>query len=63
VDISGQTNLPSSFDVNPAGSPSRVSMVLHREQNAGAGTLAFIVTDACVEWRTFAGGGPQAWGP
>ncbi|MFN0071755.1 MAG: choice-of-anchor Q domain-containing protein [Chloroflexota bacterium] len=61
TDVAGGTDLPSSFNVIPNGNPGSVQLALHRSDNAGAGTLAFIVTDGCGDWETFAGGGPQAW--
>jgi hypothetical protein len=62
VSLNGQNNLPSSFDMPIGGGPTSVPMTLTRENGMGSGTLSFIVTDACSEWTTLAGGGPLAWG-
>jgi hypothetical protein len=61
VDIEGQVNRLPSFDVVPNGSPSALTMTLHRAVNSGSGTLSFIVTDGCGDWETLAGGGDGAW--
>jgi hypothetical protein len=48
----------------PAGS-TQATLLLDRRgppQNPGlASTVAFVVTDACGEWKSFVGGGPSAF--
>jgi hypothetical protein len=61
VDVNGQSGLSPGFDVAPAGGPSSLPLTLRRTSGAGSGTLSLIVTDACGDWPTLVGGGPNAW--
>jgi hypothetical protein len=64
VDVpNGPTGVPGGFLFNlPAGTQQFVFFI--RQTATGqAATVPLVVTDACGDWQTFAGGGPGAFPP
>jgi uncharacterized repeat protein (TIGR01451 family) len=60
VQINGS---PVSADqtVSLPGGTAQASLSVQRQTGGQASTVAFVVTDACGEWKSFVGGGPGAF--
>jgi hypothetical protein len=55
----GPTGATGNFTVSP-GTP-QFSFVVRRAQEGAGTTVNFVVVDACGNWPTFVGGGPNAF--
>jgi hypothetical protein len=61
VDMVGTVGRSGSFTFTPSAVTSRVDFVVHRQPGAASALVPLVVVDACGEWRTFVGGGPQGF--
>jgi hypothetical protein len=60
MDVGGQTGRTGAFVVNLPGTSPSTSFVVRRAQ-AGAATVSMAVVDRCGRWKTFVGGGANAF--
>jgi hypothetical protein len=60
IDIAGQSGRSGAFTVGFPSFPSSVEFFI-RHAGPGATTVPFIVVDDCGDWRSLAGGGPNAF--
>jgi hypothetical protein len=58
----GQAGQTSGFTYNPPAGTTTVSLTIQRVVPSGGATVAPMrFFDGCGEWRTFVGGGPEAF--
>jgi hypothetical protein len=63
VDIQGgPEGISTAFTYNPPPGTNQVILTLNRVSSESGVTLPLVLMDACGSWRTFAGGGPAAFG-
>jgi hypothetical protein len=57
----GTISAPSAAPVPISGQPSSIPLTIQRLSAGQATMVAMVVHDGCGDWRTFAGGGPNAF--
>jgi hypothetical protein len=63
IEIPGQPARSGSFDVALALGTRETSFVVNRVEAGRATTVPLVVVDACGDWRTIVGGGPNGFKP
>jgi hypothetical protein len=57
----GLVDSPGSVVLPIPGAPTSFTFTVRRASTGGATTVPFGVNDSCGQWRTFVGGGPNAF--
>jgi hypothetical protein len=59
VDVNGYGRVTSGATASIAPGTRQVTIVVRRVTPGAATTVPLVLTDACGEWRTFVGAGPN----
>jgi hypothetical protein len=57
----GPAGMATGFTYTLPSPAPGFQFVVRRGVSGAAATVPFVVVDSCGEWRTFAGGGPEAF--